>query len=138
MRHTFHDPAVKAVYNTWEKPIREMALQLRELVFNASADSPDIGTLKETLKWGQPSYLPNRPKTGTTIRIAPHDEETLGLYVPCSTTLISTFRQHYDDTLSFSRNRAVLIPLNTPIPADEITHCIKLALTYHLKKNERA
>ena len=37
---------------------------LRALVFETAATTPGVGTLEETLKWGQPTYLTRSPKRG--------------------------------------------------------------------------
>lgn len=132
MQSEFEDPAVEAAYAALDGPIREKAMNLREAIFATAENVSKTGKLIETLKWGQPAYMPQKPKTGTTVRVAPHDEGTLGLHVPCSTTLVPTFRQHYQDTLTFSKNRAILLPLHKPMPIEALSHCIALAFTYHL------
>lgn len=57
----FADPAVKAVFDAYPRSMRADLLALRALIFEAAAH-PAIGPLVETLKWGQPAYLPTTPR----------------------------------------------------------------------------
>jgi len=94
-----------------------------------------VGTLVETLKWGQPAYLPARPRTGSTVRIdaIKNDPDRYGLFVHCQTTLISDFRQIYEDRFEFQGNRALVFSHGEPLPREALQHCVSLALTYHQK-----
>ena len=102
-----------------------------------AAKTPGVGALKETLKWGQPSYLTQESRSGSMIRIdrvkpaAGDDRERYALYVHCQTTLVSTFRQLYRDELVFGGNRSILLDADRPLPKAALKHCIALALTYH-------
>ncbi len=53
----FGDPAVKAVFASYEPRLRARLLELRELIFSAAIDAK-VGSLSETLKWGS---LPTGP-----------------------------------------------------------------------------
>ncbi len=99
-----------------------------------------VGGLEETLKWGQPAYLPAKPRTGSTVRIGPikDDPDRYALFVHCQTTLIDDFRQLYEDRFSFVGNRALAFPHGEPLPRPALRHCISLALTYHLKPGRAA
>ena len=110
--------------------------RLRTLVREVAKDNPQIGELIETLKWGQPAYLPKKPRTGTTVRMDVVSEAParVALYFQCQTTLVETFRALYPDVLSFEGNRAVVLDAAKPLPEDELGHCIGMALTYHTAK----
>jgi len=127
---------VAAAFDGYPKPARRPLLKLRELIHLAALDADATGGITETLKWGQPSYLPKRSRVGTTVRLgtlktAP---ESPALFVHCQTRLIETFRQHYPDTFIYEGNRALLLRGDDPLPEAEIRHCVSLALTYHLWK----
>ncbi len=107
--------------------------EIRELIFDV-AQAEKVGPLTETLKWGQPSYLTEATKSGTTIRLGQADDDRVALYVHCQTTLVDQYRERYADALSFDGNRAVLIPIKGPLPADALAGAITLALTYHRAK----
>lgn len=132
----FQEPEVAAVFEAYPPPLRDRLLRLRRLIFETARSTDGVGPLQETLKWGQPSYLTARSKSGTTIRIDAVDPETGGyaLYVHCQTSLISTFRERYPDALTCEGNRAILFDQDDPVPEDVLRHCIALALTYHLRK----
>jgi hypothetical protein len=46
-------------------PARQTLLLVRDLIFTTAIDLEDVGEIYETLKWGQPSYVPARPRTGS-------------------------------------------------------------------------
>ncbi len=111
-------------------------IKVRDLIFKTAAQNPVIGLLTETLKWGEPSYLPEATKSGTTVRISWHTKNPnqIGLYLNCKTTLIDTMREIYPNTFTYQGTRAVLFPLDQPLPNDALAHCIEMALTYHRNK----
>ncbi len=65
----FTDPNVAEVFKNYPNEAREKLLELRKLIFNTANSIEGVGTLEETLKWGQPSYLTSETKSGSTIRI---------------------------------------------------------------------
>ena len=134
------DPAkqfteVTAVFNRYPQPIQDKLWELRELVLETAKATPGVGEIVETLKWGQPSYLTVKPKSGTTIRLDAHnvDQGQIGLYVHCQTSLIDTYRQLYPH-LTYQGNRAILLNAQNPLPLEPLRECIALALTYHKTK----
>ena len=135
----FDNPEVEAVFRAYPRQVRLDLLRLRALIFDTAARIEGIGPLIETLKWGQPAYLPSRPRTGTTIRIdaLKDDPGRYGMFFHCQTTLVDTFRELYRDQFFCQGNRAILFSHGTAIPSHALKHCIALALTYHAKP-ERA
>jgi hypothetical protein len=127
--------AMAAIQN-YPAPVRARLLELRRLVVQAAAETPRVGPLIETLKWGQPSFLPEKPRVGSTVRLGTMkgDQGRCAMFFHCQTRLVETFRHLCPDTFIFEGNRAMLIPSDKPIPADAIRHCASLALTYHLWK----
>src|SRR5258708_8444829 len=65
----FADPAVDAVFDAYPKPVKAKLLALRRLIFDTAKATKGVGTLQETLKWGQPSYLTAETNSGGTVRI---------------------------------------------------------------------
>ncbi len=128
------DASVAKAFGDCPEDLRADLLALRELVFEAAHENPSIGLLIETLKWGEPAYLPARPKTGTTVRINRLKDKSgrAALFFHCQTTLVSTFRELYPDCFEFEGNRAIIIKSGRRLPRRELKHCIALALTYHL------
>ena len=130
---------VTAVFEKYPHPIRQRLLRLRELILETAVATPGVGEIVETLKWGQPSYLTVKPKSGTTIRIDAHNVEQaqVGIYVHCQTSLIDTFRQQYP-ALTYDGNRAIIINAQDELPLEQLGQFIAQALTYHHnKKNDK-
>lgn len=134
--HQFSDSSVQQVFEHYDDPVRKRLLALRDMILDEAARHPEIGEVRETLKWGQPSYLPARPRIGTTLRIdrTRNNPAQVGLYFTCNSTLGDDFRQLYSGVFEFEGNRAILISVDGPLPERPLRHCIALALTYHLNK----
>ncbi len=109
---------------------------LRTLILETARATPGAGTLTETLKWGEPAFLTEATKSGTTIRLGwkPAEPGIVRLLVHCSTTLVNDWRAHYADTLEFEGTRAIRLDTATPLPRAKLAHCIAMALTYHARK----
>ena len=128
-------PEVAAVFSRSPLAARGLLSELRELIFETAATRSEIGPIKETLKWGEPAYLPKRPRVGTTIRLG-WDEagQVIRLFVHCQTTLIKDWRDLYDAELTFVGNRELRLPTTKALPITALKHCVAMALTYHLRK----
>ena len=130
---------VQAAFDAFPAPARTYLLKLRTLILAAAAKTPGVGPLTETLKWGEPAFLTNATKSGTTIRLGwkPATPTTAQLLVHCSTTLVNEWRDLYSGTLAFSGTRAVDLDITAPLPRTELAHCIAMALTYHARKSAK-
>ncbi len=135
----FSDPKVKAAFDAFPSDIRKALLDLREIILEAAADAEEVGGLVETLKWGQPSYLPSSKGTGTTVRLGAmkNAPDRYAMFFHCQTGLVETFRSIYGDKLSYEGNRAILFSCGETIPRDAIAQCVTLALTYHARKTRK-
>ncbi|MEM7170712.1 MAG: DUF1801 domain-containing protein [Pseudomonadota bacterium] len=135
----FQEGAVKAAFEGIEDDIRAPLLNLRELIFTVADQMDEIGRLVETLKWGQPAYLPEKPNVGTTIRLgkATGREDACALFFHCQTRLIEDFRAIHADHMDFQGNRAIVFSATRPPDEQAVKDCIRAALTYHLKKRTR-
>jgi hypothetical protein len=127
-------PEVQAVLDGLPAPQRRRLVALRTLILE-TATAADVGPLTETLKWGEPAYLPKAPRTGTTVRInaVKGRDDQVALYFHCQTTLVEDFRARHPG-LSYEGNRAVILPVDGPLPDAELRDCIAQALTYHRRK----
>ena len=128
------NPAVKEVFKKYPKDIRPKIKHLRQLILDAAAEIEDIGTIEETLKWGEPSYL---AKKGSTIRIdyKKKNPDQYAMYFKCTSKLVPTFKAIYNDKFSYENNRAIIFQLDDKVPDKALKHCITLALTYHKVKH---
>ena len=132
----FQNAQVAAVFDSWEPAVRLPLLHLRQRILEVAAQTDGVGPLAETLKWGEPAWLPARPAVGTTLRINRLKGSNTGyaLFVPCQSGLIPTFAQHYPGTFAFQGHRAIVLDAGTAIAEQPLRHCIALALTCHRRK----
>lgn len=136
----FADPAVQRVFDAYPDAVRGSMLELRELVFRTAAETPGVGLLDETLKWGEPAYLTSATGSGSTVRMdwkARHPRQ-FALYFHCKTDLVETFRTLFPHEFAFEGNRALLFTVGERIPADSTAFCVAASLTYHLRKKTAA
>ncbi|MFW2513849.1 hypothetical protein ACNI3K_08745 [Demequina sp. SO4-13] len=125
-------PEVEAAIADYPRPVSDRIVELRGLVWEVAAAEPAIGRVIETLKWGQPSYLPAQPRTGTTVRIdriGPGAD--VGVFTHCQTSLVEEFRAAHGDLLEHDGTRALVVPAEGPYPARELREHIRSALLYH-------
>ena len=66
MPHDFATTDVAAKFATYPDKPRQMLLTIRHWIFEIAGDEASIGTLDESLKWGEPAW---RPKSGSGITI---------------------------------------------------------------------
>lgn len=135
----FERAEVAAVFAALPPAVREKLLQLRSLIFDTASKTPGVGPLEEALRWGEPSYLTSNSKSGTTIRIhwKPRRADRCAMYVHCQTNLVQQYRLRHHDSLEFEANRAVLFPVDQPLPEEALRDCVRLALTYHRARDRR-
>ena len=130
--HPFQSPKVQSAYDAFDDAQRDIALMLRDLIFAVAADTPQAGVVEETLKWGQPSYLTPRTKSGSTLRIGTTKAGDTGIYAHCGTTIISDYVATFPGDDRIDGNRGVLFASKDEINTDRLRHLIRHALTYHL------
>lgn len=127
---------VAAALDLYTPPVRARLLELRDLVFAVAGETEGVGPLTETLKWGEPAYLTEASGSGTTIRLGVSKQapEAAAVFVNCRTTLIEDFRERFGDSLVFEGSRAVIVPLDGPLPVEPLAFCLRAALLYHRRK----
>ncbi len=122
----------------YPEPTREKLLFLRDLVLQTAKETAGVGKIEEALKWGQPSFLTPETKNGSTIRIdqTKADNGQYAIYFHCQTNLVDRFRELYPQEMKYGGNRCIIFEAEDNIPVPALKHCISMALTYHLKKND--
>lgn len=108
-------------------------MAVRDLVFRVAEDC-EAGVLTETLKWGQPSYLTEVSKSGTTIRLGLAGKHP-AVFFNCQTTLVEGFRSDFPDAFEYVGNRALILSDSDDDGA--LGLCLARALTYHRDKRRR-
>lgn len=128
-------PAVSAAFDALPAPARDRLIALRRLVFRVAKEK-GVGPLTETLKWGEPAYLTEATRAGSTIRLGWHRNapDHVAIYVNCRTNLVDRFRATFFDAVECSGNRALLQRIDGPMEAGMLAICIGMALTYHRDK----
>ena len=124
---------VKAKFESYPDDVREHLVQLRTLVMRVAAEE-NLGEVEESLKWGQLSY---RTKNGSPLRIdwKSKSPNEYAMYFVCSTRLVETFRELYQDSLQFEGNREITFTLEQILPEQEVRQCVSMALNYHKVKH---
>jgi hypothetical protein len=122
------DLCVKKTFETYPDNIAILLNNLRDLIFTVAMQD-GILDIKETLKWGEPSYT---SKIGSTIRLEWKTKypDQYCLYFNCKTSLIETFKEIYGDTFKYEGNRAIVFKLDEKLPLTELSHCISMSLRY--------
>ena len=125
--------AVQIRFDEYPENARIRLEELRSLVFRIAVEL-ELGSVQESLKWGEPSYS---VKVGSPLRMdwKPSSPDHYYLFFHCQTKLVDTFRELYGDVLEFQGNRAIVLSLFAPLPEATIKHCLELALTYHQRKH---
>ncbi len=134
---TIESTEVARAFASYPDEIREELLNLRRLILETAEETPGVGTVEESLKWGQPSYRPSEPKIGSSVRIAPtpkDDRYDFAMFFICHTNLVSDFKALFGDTFAYDGERALLFRVGDPVPRNAVAQCVEMALTYHLTK----
>ncbi len=113
---------------------RERLLQMRNILFEA-AEATGATPLTETLKWGQPAYLPPK-RIGTTLRLGWSEKqpEFCAAFVHCQTNLVSQFEILFPSEFTFQGTRAILTPLSKPLNELAFFKLASMVFTYHRNK----
>jgi len=135
-RQKINNPEVEAVFNSYPPKVRTKLLFLRQLILETAASLKNVGEIEEALKWGEPSYLTPKTKSGSTIRIdwKKSQENQYAVYFKCTANLVPAFKEKYPKTFKFEGNRSIVFDIDEQIPVNELKSCIALALTYHYNK----
>lgn len=124
---------VAAAFAAFPEPVRTQLLAVRRLIFATAVEIGGVDPLTEVLKWGEPAYLTQATGSGSTIRLGlPKSSEGMGAVLfNCRTSLIETFRAQFPKAFVFQDNRALLLDPSAPLPTEQLSMCLAMALTYH-------
>ena len=135
-KQKFSGTAVAEVFATYPNAIRARLSELRDMIYQVAAMTEGVGSIDESLRWQQPSYLTPETRSGSTIRIdaVKDNAKSYAMYFHCQTGLIDHFKQLYPKIFRYEGNRALIFNVADKLPEAELRHCVSLALTYHLRK----
>jgi len=127
---------VASAFAAFPEPVRARLLEVRRLIFAKAAEIGGVDPLTETLKWGEPAYLTETTHSGSTIRLGlSKSSESMGAVLfNCRTTLVETFRAQFPEAFVFQGNRAILLDPSAPLPTEQLSMCLAMALTYHRRR----
>jgi hypothetical protein len=134
----FSDPVVEAHFRNYPALVRKKLLAIRELIFDVAARTEGVGELLETLKWGEPAYVTEHSKSGSTVRVD-WKSKTPGkyaVYFNCNTGLVDTFKTMFPEDFKYEGRRAIIFEVDERIPKDALAVCIAASLTHHAKKKQ--
>lgn len=135
----FEDAKVKEKFLSYPGNIQLKLLVIRDLIFKVASSLDGVGPIYETLKWGEPSYVTLKTKSGSTCRInwKKNTPTKYYIYFNCKTTLVETFKEIYGPLFRYGCNRSIILDASEELPIDEISDCIAMALTYHQSKKRK-
>lgn len=129
---------VVAAVADWPDTAQARMRTLRALILAVARDC-GAGPLTETLKWGEPAWLTERTKSGTTLRMGwkPGRPDHLALLVNCRTDLVDRYRARFPTEFTYEGDRAVLVPVAGPVADEPLRRVIAMALCYHRDRARR-
>lgn len=130
----FENTDVVLAFEAFDLPKRAALLRLLDLIFEVALRMHL--EVEESLKWGQPSYV-TTSKIGTPIRLGTTKEGIAAVFFNCQTTLFSSFRLVFL-SLSYEKNRGILLNDLVSLPLEELEFCIAQAFTYHKKRKRES
>jgi hypothetical protein len=133
-------PPVFDAFRALPAAARAQLMEVRALIFEVAAATPGVGPLTETLKWGEPAYLTEASKSGSTIRLGVTRSKPprCAIHLNCQTTLVEEYRAAFADVFAFEGNRAVLLDPARDLPREALAQAFAMALTYHRRKRKAA
>lgn len=135
---TLTDKVAEAVHH-YPQTAQRKFYEIRNAIYATAQSNPNIGPITETLKWGEPAYLTEASKSGSTIRLNWKQKEPdfIGIYLNCQTSMLETMRLNHPGVFEYRGNRSILMPLNVRMPEKALNFCLNMALTYHISKKQK-
>ena len=129
-------PDVRAAFDAFPPVARHRLREVRAMIFDVAAADAGIGAITETLKWGEPAYLTEETRSGSTIRLGwpKGDPAHAAIYFNCRTSLVGDFRALSGNAFVYEGNRAVLLPVEAGFDREALMTMLGMALTYHAAK----
>lgn len=117
---------VAEVFASYPDEARELLLAVRSMILNEAKSKNEVGPVTETLKWGEPSYLTEKTKSGSTIRLGwkAKAPDKIGVFLNCNTSLVESYRALFPDELSYVGNREISLPIGKPMPQKALSLCL--------------
>ncbi|MCE8009720.1 DUF1801 domain-containing protein [Aestuariivita sp.] len=127
-------PEVAQAFKALPREAQPGLIRLRALIYDCAAGLSETGGVQEVLRWGQPAYLPVKPRVGSTLRLGVPKSGGFALYAHCGTSIIRDFAETYPGLDRIEGNRAVHFDRADQIDPSRHGQLIHHALTYHLRR----
>ena len=128
----FTNPDIAAKFKACPADARRVLMSIRDWIFELASEIDGVGTVTESLKWGEPAW---RPKSGSGITIRadwkPATPDQVMIFFDCKTDLIDRTQSLLSVDLKTEGNRAIILPLDQPLSENAIKTALGWALTYH-------
>jgi hypothetical protein len=108
--------------------------RLRALIHETAASTDGVGAIAESVKWGEPSFAPEKPRIGSSVRLADRPDGSVAMMFICHTGLVGQFRDLYPDSFAYEGNRALVFEPADTIDTAALSHCVAMALTWYLNR----
>ncbi|QPO12815.1 DUF1801 domain-containing protein [Thalassospira sp. A40-3] len=133
----FASPDVAAKFNACPAHARRALMSIRGWILELAGEIDGVGPITESLKWGEPAW---RPKSGSGITIRADwkakTPDQVMIFFDCKTDLIDRTRSLLSADLATEGNRAIILPLDRPLPEPAIKTALGWALTYHRDRKQ--
>ncbi|MBM9548127.1 DUF1801 domain-containing protein [Leptospira sp. 201903074] len=110
-------------------------MEIRNWIYEISQSNDQIGEIEECIKWGQPSFLTPKTKSGSTIRIGKVNDSEYALYFNCKTSIAQEIAIEFPE-LKCDGKRALYLEANQKLSKTKLIVCLKKALLYHKRKTD--
>jgi hypothetical protein len=129
-------PDVEAAFQAFPPEVRHRLTEVRAMISGVAREDARVGTITETLKWGEPAYLTEATGSGSTVRLGwpRKTPDRAAIYFICHTRLVDTFRERFGGLFEYETDRAVLLPLVGELDRAPLEFMLSMALTYHLRR----
>ncbi|EMY71769.1 hypothetical protein [Leptospira vanthielii] len=113
----------------------DKVMEIRNWVYELSRADTRIGEIEECIKWGQPSFLTPKTKSGSTIRIGKVSDTEYALYFNCKTTIAEEIAIEFPEW-NCDGKRALYFTVDQKLSKTKVIVCLKKALLYHKRKSD--
>lgn len=131
----FPSEEVSSYYFNLTPVMFDLFMEIRTWIYELSEAEERIGFIEECLKWGEPSFLTPKTKSGSTIRIGKVNDLEFALYFNCKTTIAKEIEMEFPE-LNCDGKRALYLPVSKKLPKTKLIVCLKKALLYHKRKSD--
>ncbi|EMY62785.1 hypothetical protein [Leptospira terpstrae] len=133
-KYSIPSESLSEYYSNLTPIMLDKVMEIRGWIYELAQSDERIGEIEECLKWGQPSFLTPKTKSGSTIRIGKVDDLEFALYFNCKTTIAEEIAHEYPEW-NCDGKRALYFKVNQKLSKTKLIACLQKALLYHKRKS---